>query len=123
VEPDERLRRRLREGPAARSGFALDAGGAATAGGSGTALPPLLRDRRPRRLRVAPAAAEAGCSAAAGAGTGRWRPATALRMTFAPISPSAHIAPSAVCTSTRQTTIEEGAPLTGGRFWVSVQRA
>jgi hypothetical protein len=91
--------------------LALDAGGAATAGGSGTA--PLGRDRLRRRL---------GAGAAAGSGTGTRAVAT-LRLTLAPTSPSAHSAPSAVWTSTRQTTIAEGAPLAGGRFWVSVQRA
>ena len=49
--------------------------------------------------------------------------ATAWRVTLAPTSPSAHMVPSARCTSTRQTTIEVGAPPIGGRFWVSVQRA
>ena len=46
-----------------------------------------------------------------------------LRLTVAPISPSAHSPPSTVCTSTLQTTTAEGAPPTGGRFCVSVQRA
>ena len=45
------------------------------------------------------------------------------RLILAPISPSAQSAPSAVWTSTLQTTIEEGAPPTGGRFWVSIQWA
>src|SRR5207249_2233861 len=117
ADPDDRRRRRLRDGPAARSGLAAEAGGAATAGGSGSAAP-LARDRRPRRRLGAVTSAAAGaCS------TRPCRPAVRFRLTLAPISPSAHRAPSAVCTSTRQTTIDDGAPPTGGRFWVSVQRA
>jgi hypothetical protein len=46
-----------------------------------------------------------------------------FRSTLAPISPSAHSAPPALSTSTRQTTIAVGEPPTGARFWVSVQRA
>ena len=42
---------------------------------------------------------------------------------LAPTSPSAHNAPSAVCTSTRQTAIAVRALPTGARFWVRVQRA
>src|SRR5438132_1404001 len=112
-EPEGRRLRRLREGPAARSGLAVAAGGAATGGGSGTA--PLARGRRRRRRGPLEAA---GCSAA-----GRGRSAATPRFTLAPISPSAQRAPSRVCTSTRQTTIDDGAPLAGGRFWVSVHRA
>ncbi len=114
--PERRLRRR-RDGPEVRSGFAAAAGGAATGGGSGR-TPPLARGRRlPRRLGAAtPAAAgDAGLGSATG-----WRD---LRLTLAPTSPSAQSAPSAEWTSTRQTTIEDGAPATGGRFWVRVQRA
>src|SRR5439155_25877051 len=108
-----------RRGPAAGPGLAGEAGGAAIGGGSGSAAP-LARDRRPRRRLGAVTSAPAG----AGAGSTRpSRPAVRFRLTLAPISPSAHRAPSVVCTSMRQTTIEEGAPPTGGRFWVSVQRA
>jgi hypothetical protein len=105
--------------PAARSGFAVEAGGAAMAGVSGTGLPMAAPPgrRRPRRLRGAAAVAADGCSWG-------WRSlATTWRLTLAPTSPSAHRAPSMVCRSTRQTTIEVGSPATGGRFWVSVQRA
>ncbi len=81
------------------------------AGGSGAV--PLARERR-RRLRGAGACAPSWTSG---------RAAGAARLTLAPTSPSAHSAPSMVWTSTRQTTIEEGAAGTGGLFWVSVQRA
>jgi hypothetical protein len=81
------------------------------AGGSGAV--PLTRERRRRRR---------GADAAAGSAS-RGCPGAAARFTLAPTSPSAQSAPSTVCTSTRQTTIEEGAPPTGGLFWVSVQRA
>jgi len=53
----------------------------------------------------------------------RSRLSAAFRLTLAPTSPSAQSAPSAVWTSTLQTTIEDGAPPTGGRFWVSIQWA
>jgi hypothetical protein len=94
--------------------LAVEAGGAATGGGSGD--DPLARGRRRRRLGAP--------GLAGGSAAGRALSATAMpRLTFAPISPSAQSAPSWVCTSTRHTTIEDGAPPTGGRFWVSVQRA
>jgi len=118
--PLEGRRRRLRRVvPAARSGLATGAGGAAMAGVSGRGpLTTAAAGRRlPRRLRGADAAAAAGCSWA-------WRSLTTTwRLTLAPTSPSAHKAPSTVCRSTRHTTIDVGAPPTGGRFWVSVQRA
>jgi hypothetical protein len=76
--------------------------------------------RRRRRLRGA--AATAPELAAGSAGRSRSF-APARRLTLAPTSPSAHRVPSAVWTSTLQTTIEVGALPTGGRFWVSVQRA
>jgi hypothetical protein len=67
----------------------------------------------------------AGTGAAAGEGGVSLRSAgVAVRLKIAaPISPSAHIAPSLVCTSTRQTAIPVRDPWTGGRFWVRVQRA
>src|SRR5439155_24686996 len=95
------------------------AGSYAASGGPGTDAP-WARDRRPMRRRGEATAADAAGEAWSGA---RWRIAEGLRFTLAPTSPSAHMAPSAVCTSTRQTTIEEAAPPMGGRFWVSVQRA
>jgi hypothetical protein len=70
--------------------------------------------RLPRRLRG---------EVAAGSSGGWTSFATTWRLTLAPTSPSAHRAPSAVWRSTRHTTIEVDAPPTGGRFWVSVQRA
>jgi hypothetical protein len=75
-----------------------------------------------RRLRRRLAA---GTGAVAGAGAASIRSTGAvLRLKIAaPISPSAHIEPSLVCTSTRQTAIPVRAPWTGGRFWVRVQRA
>jgi hypothetical protein len=113
-EPDGRRRRRRRDAPPVFSGLAAAAGGAATGGGSGRAGAGVsARPRRPR-LRLPD-----GCACSTPTGL----PATTLLFTFAPISPSAHSAPSVVWTSTRQTTIEDGAPPTGGRFWVSVQRA
>jgi hypothetical protein len=115
--PDDRRRRRLLEGPLARSGLAAEAGGAATGGGSGSCAPFAPRRRRLRRDDVAGTAA-----AGAAASWGRCRPSDP-RLTLAPTSPSAHSVPSTVWTSTRQTTIADGAPPTGGRFWVSVQRA
>jgi hypothetical protein len=79
--------------------------------------------RRPRRRRDAGVVLE-GSAEPDRAGSGpRGRAGWALRRTLAPTSPSAQSAPSAVCTSTRQTTIAVGAPPIGGRFWVSVQRA
>jgi hypothetical protein len=119
--PEGRLRRLRLAGPAARSGLATVAGRAARAGVSGTG--PLAAGaglRLPLRRRGAvPAAA-----AAVAAGSWGRRSLTAIcRLTLAPTSPSAHRAPSAVWRSTRHTTIEVGAPPTGGRFWVSVQRA
>ena len=84
------------------------AGASATFGGAG--------DRRPRRLRDGGGAAGTPSAAAC-------RAAWARRRTLAPTSPSAQSAPSAVWTSTRQTTMAVGAPPTGGRFWVSVHRA
>lgn len=80
-------------------------------------MDPLVRGRR-RRRRGAAAGWTAGVAATASA-----PPCLGSRLTLAPISPSAQSAPSAVWTSTRHTTIEEVAPATGGRFWVSVQRA
>src|SRR5437773_2533199 len=116
VEPDERRRRRRRAGPEARSGLALAAGGAATAGGSGTAAAPFERERRLRRRGAAAALGVPVSVARCGAGV-------APRLTLAPTSPSAHMAPSTVWTSTLQTTTDDAAPPRGGRFWVSVQRA
>jgi hypothetical protein len=118
LAPDgRRLRLRL-VAPTARSGLANEAGGAAIAGVSGKGPLTAGAGRRlPRRLRGATPGA---------AGTGSWRRRSLVatcRLTLAPTSPSAHRAPSAVWTSTRHTTIEVGAPPTGGRFWVSVQRA
>ncbi len=119
--PDGRLRRRRLEGPATRSGFAAGAGGAATAGGSGSVDP--LDPRRRRRRRGGPAGpGGVGASTPASVPCAFVRPA-ASRLTFAPTSPSAQSAPSTVWTSTRQTTMAEVAPPTGGRFWVRVQRA
>jgi hypothetical protein len=115
VPPDGRLRRRRLAGPAARSGLATEGGGATIAGVSGTGPLVCAPGRRlPRRLR--------GAAAAAGS-WGRCSLATTCRLTLAPTSPSAHRVPSAVWRSTRHTTIEVGAPPTGGRFCVSVQRA
>jgi hypothetical protein len=116
ADPDDRRRRRRLEGPVTRSGLAAEAGGAATGGGSGR-FP--LEPRRRRRRRE-----DGACPPAGGAtkSWGRCWPAL-CRLTLAPTSPSAQSAPSAVWTSTRQTTIADGAPPTGGRFWVSVQRA
>jgi hypothetical protein len=123
-------RRRLRLAPPLdRSGVAevvgVDGvpGAAASPGGpapSAVALMPFAAGvvRRLRRLRDADAAGAAGSCPIAGAGV-----ETVWRVTLAPTSPSAHRAPSAVCTSTRQTTIAVATPPTGGRFWVSVQRA
>ena len=85
------------------------------AGGSTTAVP-LARERRRRRRGAAAAAGAPSLTSGRAAGV-------AARLTMAPTSPSAQSAPSAVWTSTRQTTIDEGAPPTGGRFCVSVQRA
>ena len=69
------------------------------------------------------AAAGTAAAVAAGSADPRWRAAGADRVTLAPTSPSAQSAPSSVWTSTLQTTIDDGAPGAGGRFWVSVQRA
>jgi len=103
----ERLLRRRLGAPVFSSGagFGATSTGLAAAG-----------VRRPRRRRDVGAAWAISEGAAA-------RAAWALRRTLAPTSPSAHNAPSAVWTSTRQTTMAVGAPPTGGRFWVSVQRA
>src|SRR5260370_42541422 len=76
IEPDGRRRRRLLDGPAARSGLALAAGGAAIAGGSGTV--PFARGRRLRRLGAVPVATAAAGSAA------RRRPPGAPRFHLAP---------------------------------------
>src|SRR6266851_6942714 len=113
--PDGRLRRLRLVVPAARSGLAAEAGGAAITGVSGTGPLAVLGRRLPRLRRGAAPAAMGSCR--------RCSLATTWRLTLAPTSPSAHRAPSAVCRSTRHTTIEFGAPPTGGRFWVSVQRA
>ncbi|TMF43005.1 MAG: hypothetical protein E6I23_12230 [Chloroflexi bacterium] len=96
-------------------------GATSTGGGAGSTGFAVAGDRRPRRLR------DAGAAWAASAGWAGWtgwvRAAGALRRTLAPTSPSAHMAPSAVWTSTLHTTMAVGAPPTGGRFCVSVQRA
>jgi len=118
VDPPGRRLRRRREVPAARSGLAAGAGGAAMGGGSGR-TPFALGLRLRRREGLA-----AGAAAAAGAGARTLEEALAAsRLTRAPISPSAQRAPSVVWTSTRQTTIDEGDPATGGRFWVRTHRA
>ena len=106
---------------------AAGAGGAATAGFSAGALPlPPGRLRRLLRrgagLEAAPAAGGAATALASGGLCLVATPVT-CRLTVAPTSPSAHIAPSAVWRSTRHTTIEEEAPAAGGRFCVRVQRA
>jgi hypothetical protein len=102
---------------------------AATTGVSAGALPfPPGRLRRRLRRGVGVDPAGAGDSApavvlpACAAGCLVGGPVT-WRLTVAPTSPSAHIAPSAVCRSTRHTTIDDVAPVAGGRFWVKVQRA
>src|SRR5207249_4434506 len=69
----------------------------------------------PRPLRRRRGAAGGGAAATACSGA-RWRAIATLRLTLAPISPSAQRAPSAVWTSTLQRTIEEGALGNGGRF-------
>jgi hypothetical protein len=126
VAPDGRRRRRLRGAPvpATLSGLTTGAAGAAAIAGVSAGWPFAPAGRRLRRLRgaaVAPVAADpvaAGGSAARSRSLGaRWR------LTLAPTSPSAQSVPSAVWTSTRQTTIEVGAAPIGGRFCVSVQRA
>ncbi len=102
-------------------------GATSTGGGPGSTGLAVTGDRRPRRLRDAGAAWAPSTVWAGWAGWTGWagwgRAAWALRRTLAPTSPSAHNAPSAVWTSTRQTTMAVGAPPTGGRFWVRVQRA
>jgi hypothetical protein len=101
--------------------------GAAWTGGGGEAAAAVAAaavaaaGRRPRRRREGGAGVGAGPGGVASAVRGR--AACVLRRTLAPTSPSAHSAPSIVWTSTRQTTMAVGAPPTGGRFWVSVQRA
>jgi hypothetical protein len=103
--------------------------GAGTTGASDGAAP-FPPGRLRRRLRRGPAADPAGVGVEAtgvalpdcAAGC-RGATPPAWRLTAAPTSPSAHIAPSAVWRSTRHTTIEEVAPAAGGRFWVKVQRA
>ncbi len=112
------LERRLRLRLVADLSAGAALGAASTGGGGGAASAALTGagERRPRRRRGAWPEAPAGSVASE-------RAAWALRRTLAPTSPSAHRAPSAVWTSTRQTTIAVGAPPTGGRFWVRVQRA
>jgi hypothetical protein len=120
-------RLRLRLAPVLeRSGVAAFAG-ATTASTSATGAAPSapdlvpaaagvdLRLRRRREVEVAGTTGSLGAAAAP--------VVTALRMTLAPTSPSAQRAPSAVCTSTRQTTMAVVTFPTGGRFCVSVQRA
>jgi hypothetical protein len=128
--PLGRLRRRRRLVPAARSG----AGAAAATGAAGTAgvvaaavvealepAAPSAGLRRLLRLRLGagPGSARASTSVAVAVAAG----APERRNTLAPTSPSAQTAPSVVCTSTRHTAMPLRAPCTGGRFWVSVQRA
>jgi hypothetical protein len=111
--PEGRLRLRRRGLPVRSKGAAAVAAGDVGGGGSAAVVPAGLR--RLRRLRAgAPGVAASGTRSACGAD---------FLNTLAPISPSAHTTPSAVCTSTRQTAIAAGAPCTAGRFCVSVQRA
>jgi hypothetical protein len=113
ADPAGRLRLRRRGLPVRSAAGAV--GAAAAAGGGGSTAAVLVGLRRLRRLR-------AGEPAIAGSVTRSAWGADFLN-TLAPISPSAHTAPSAVCTSTRHTAIAAGAPCTAGRFCVSVQRA
>jgi len=113
-----RLRRRLAVPVLSATGFAAASTGAGATGSAGVAV---AGERRPRRRRDAGAGVGLGPAGVLSALRGR--APCAFRLTLAPTSPSAHRAPSAVWTSTRQTTMAVGAPPTGGRFWVSVQRA
>jgi hypothetical protein len=119
-----RLRRRLAVpifsgGPDVAVATAV--GAASTGGGGEAAAAVAAAGRRPRRRREGGAGVGAGPGGVASAVRGRT--ACVLRRMLAPTSPSAHSAPSIVWTSTRQTTMAVCAPPTGGRFWVSVQRA
>ena len=123
-EPAGRRRRRRLAPPLDRSVVAGLAGTSATGSTTGAApsapalvaaLAGVARRRRRRRDVVGPGWAG---SWTAGSAAG-----IAWRMTLAPTSPSAHSSPSAVWTSTRQTTIAVVTGPTGGRFWVRVQRA
>src|SRR2546428_6161708 len=119
-----RRRRRRRAAPVFSAGpdvAVTESLGAASTGGGAEAAAGPAAGRRPRRRRDAGAGLGAG--AAGVPSVVQARAACALRRTLAPTSPSAHSAPSAVWMSTRQTTMAVGAPPTGGRFWVSVQRA
>jgi hypothetical protein len=84
---------------------------------------PLPAGRRRRRRRGAPVVAEPLAGVSAPRCLTGWAADPALRLTVAPTSPSAQSAPSALWTSTRQTTIAAVAPAAGGRFCVRVQRA
>src|SRR5258708_759599 len=75
-----------------------------------------------RRQSVRPRFAPEPSLATGRAGRAHALVAACLR-TLAPTSPSAHSAPPAVWTSTRQTTIAVEEPPTGARVWVRVQRA
>ena len=122
AEPGERRRRRRLE-PLARSEddagapelVDAGAGGAGAAAGSGLVV---ARLRRLRRRGAGPA-----WVAVSEIPDVRSTAAAERLKTLAPTSPSAQIAPSAVCTSTRQTAMAVIDPCTGGRFWVRVQVA
>ncbi len=130
-EPEDRRRRRRRVSPprfAGRVGWGGEAGSERAGAASGRALRAgvsaveglavgaagVARRRRRRR--------DAGEAAAVPSGP-RAGTAAACRWTLAPTSPAAQRAPSAVCTSTRQTATAVAEPPTGGRFWVRVHRA